>query len=309
MMTLLTTQLRQSLVASAALIALAAFAGTASAQVTAEQQSAIRANCRSDFMSKCSGVTPGGKDALLCLQKNVASLSPGCKTAVSATVPVPVPAPAKPAEAKPAQPAPAPATAAAPATAPAAALPAPVSAPPVIVAAPPPPAVKPQRSQKPVTPPKQVVVAPPVVATPPAATAPATETAPSPTEQQMKAIRFTCRHEFANNCRGVPPGGAEAIACLRGIPAKLTPGCKTSLAALGDAMPAARGPLPPAATRRPNAPVVMTAVIGRACMRDLLLHCRGVGVGDGQKIACLMERGPALGPLCKAALKITDPVR
>jgi hypothetical protein len=38
-------------------------------------------------MSKCSGVTPGGKDALLCLQKNVASLSPACQTAVSATIP------------------------------------------------------------------------------------------------------------------------------------------------------------------------------------------------------------------------------
>ena len=40
-------------------------------------------------MSKCSGVTPGGKDALNCLQKNVASLAPACKTAVSATIPAP----------------------------------------------------------------------------------------------------------------------------------------------------------------------------------------------------------------------------
>ena len=73
------------------------------AQVTAEQQSAIRASCRSDFMSKCSGVTPGGKDALVCLQKNVASLSPACKTAVSATIPAPAQAAPAPAEAKPAQ--------------------------------------------------------------------------------------------------------------------------------------------------------------------------------------------------------------
>ena len=153
-------------------------------------------------------------------------------------------------------------------------------------------------------PPKQAVVAPPAVAA-----APANEAAPAATEQQMKAIRFTCRHEFANNCRGVPPGGAEAIACLQRNPGKLTPDCKTSLVALGDAMPPAAGPLPPAATRTPNAPVVMTAVIGRACMRDLLLHCRDIKIGDGRKIACLMERGPALAPLCQAALKITDPVR
>ena len=63
--------------------------GTAGAQVTAEQQGAIRANCRGDFISKCSGVTPGGKEALQCLQTNVAVLSAGCKTAVSATLPKP----------------------------------------------------------------------------------------------------------------------------------------------------------------------------------------------------------------------------
>ena len=304
-MTLLMTRLRQALVPGAALIALAALTDAAPAQVTAAQQSAIRSNCRSDFMSKCSGITPGGKDALMCLQKNVASLSPGCKTAVSATMPAP--AQAKPAEAKPVQAAPAPApaaAAAAPAAAPVVAPPAPAPARAAIISAPPPPAVKPQRAQKPATAPKQAIVAPPA-----AAAAPANEAAPAPTEQQMKAIRFTCRHEFANNCRGVPPGGAEAIACLQRNPAKLTPDCKFSLAALGDAMPPAAGPLPPVATRTPNAPIAMTAVIGRACMRDLLLHCRNTGVGDGQKIACLMERGPALGPLCKAALKITDPVR
>ena len=58
------------------LAALAATAVTqASAQVTSAQQSAIKASCRSDFMAKCSGVTPGGKGALACLQKNVAGLS------------------------------------------------------------------------------------------------------------------------------------------------------------------------------------------------------------------------------------------
>ena len=61
------------------------------AQVTAQQQSAVRSNCRSDFVSKCSGVTPGGKEALACLQNNVAALSPACKTAVSATMPKPAP--------------------------------------------------------------------------------------------------------------------------------------------------------------------------------------------------------------------------
>jgi hypothetical protein len=125
----------------------------------------------------------------------------------------------------------------------------------------------------------------------------------------MNAIKFTCRREFANNCRGVPSGGSEAIDCLQRNAGRLAPDCKTSLAALGDARPALPGTPPPAPAGTPNAPVVMTAVFGRACMRDLLLHCRDIKVGDGRKIACLMERGPALAPLCKTALKITDPVR
>jgi hypothetical protein len=51
---------------------------------TAEQQSAIRAACRSDFISHCSGVTPGGAAALQCLQRNASSLSGGCRSALAA---------------------------------------------------------------------------------------------------------------------------------------------------------------------------------------------------------------------------------
>jgi hypothetical protein len=103
-----TSRLLRALTPGLATVALVAFSNGASAQVTAEQQSANRASCRSDFMSKCSGVTPGGKDAPVCLQKNVASLSPACKTAVSATIPAPAqaapapaPAPAAPVTAAP----------------------------------------------------------------------------------------------------------------------------------------------------------------------------------------------------------------
>jgi hypothetical protein len=106
----------------------------------------------------------------------------------------------------------------------------------------------------------------------------------------------------------VPPGGAEAFACLQRNAGKLTPDCKTSLADIGDAVPPSGVTLAPT-SQTPNAPIVMTAVIGRSCMRDLLLHCRDTGVGDGQKIACLMARGPKLAVLCQAALKITEPVR
>lgn len=75
MMKSLPNQLYQASWFIMALLSVGLLTDAASAQPTPEQQSAIRNNCRSDFMSKCSGVTPGGKDALMCLQKT----SPACR--------------------------------------------------------------------------------------------------------------------------------------------------------------------------------------------------------------------------------------
>lgn len=279
------------------LLALALSQGAA-AQVTPEQQSAVKASCRSDFMSKCSGVRPGGAEALQCLQKNVASLSSACQSAVSATLPKPAPAAAAaPPPPAPAAAAPAAPTAAAPtiqtAKPPAATMPAakPAAAAPAARAATPPAPAKP-------------APAPQQAAMPPA---PAADAPQPPTAAQMNAIKNTCRGDFSRNCKGVPLGGPEAIACLQRNAAKLSPNCKTSLADIADtAAPAA--PTAPV-TQRPNAPVVMTAVIGRACLRDLVRRCRDTGVGDGQKIACLQANEDKLAPLCKAALKGTAPIR
>jgi len=61
------------------------FADAATAQQpTAAQQSAIKSACRSDFMAQCSGVSPGGKAALTCLQQHSSSLSSACQTAIGA---------------------------------------------------------------------------------------------------------------------------------------------------------------------------------------------------------------------------------
>lgn len=62
-------------------------AGTASASPTAAQQQAIRSACPNDFRSHCAGVSPGGAAALQCLEKNVASLSSACQSAVKAVMP------------------------------------------------------------------------------------------------------------------------------------------------------------------------------------------------------------------------------
>ncbi|PZM10569.1 cysteine rich repeat-containing protein [Rhizobium tubonense] len=53
-------------------------------QPTDAQRNAIRSACRSDFMAQCSGVTPGGIEALTCLQQHSATLSPACRGAISA---------------------------------------------------------------------------------------------------------------------------------------------------------------------------------------------------------------------------------
>src|SRR5262245_57350180 len=95
---------------------------SAFAQPTQAQRDAIRSNCRSDYMSNCSSVTPGGAEALQCLQRNMSKLSSACQTAVNAISPPPAAAPTppapKPAAAAP-EPAPAPVAAPAPAPAPA----------------------------------------------------------------------------------------------------------------------------------------------------------------------------------------------
>jgi hypothetical protein len=62
----------------------AAPATAAPAAPTAQQKAAIRAACRSDFMSRCSGVQPGGAEALQCLKRNEAQLSAACRSAVAA---------------------------------------------------------------------------------------------------------------------------------------------------------------------------------------------------------------------------------
>ncbi len=85
----------------------------AAQQPTQAQRDAVRASCRSDFMANCASVTPGGKEALECLLRNQAKLSPACNSAVSAIAPPetsqkpPAPAAQAPAPSAPAQSAPA----------------------------------------------------------------------------------------------------------------------------------------------------------------------------------------------------------
>lgn len=224
---------RARIMSGALALAVLSLGNPATAQVTPEQQSAIRGACRGDFTAKCSSVTPGGPEALACLQKNVAGLSPPCKTAVSATLPAATaPAASKPPAAKPAAAKPAAAKPAAPA------------------------AAKPVAT-KPV----------PTVAAAPG---------PGPSEQQMSAVKFTCRSDFSHHCRGVPQGGPEALTCLQSHEATLSQDCKTALADIADFVPAPAASAPVAATtaapaaRMPMPPGITPAgrVVRRVIKRE-----------------------------------------
>ncbi len=373
-MNMRTKGLHRALVPSLAAIALMGLANGAAAQLTSQQQSALRSNCRSDFMSHCSGVTPGSKEALACLQKNVAGLSAGCQAAVRPTMPAPVQAAPAPAAPKPHVAAPAPAPVAAPATAAEPAMPS-------VTTAPPPKAEKPKRVAKPAAPAaakpkpptaaqqeamrencrndfmshcsgvtpgskdalaclqknvaglsstcKSVVSATmhaPAAAKPkasaahpaaaravvPAAPAPAVVVVPveGPTPEQMSALKFTCRADFNRHCAGIPPGGPEALACLERNAARLTPNCKTAFDDIADSLPPMPAAMPgPAAPPHTVVSIVPGGVlIEKACARYMIMHCPGMGLDMGRKVACLVDyakSGKFIGPRCKTVLKVT----
>jgi len=62
----------------------AAQPAAAGVTVTPDQISAIRSNCRRDFLLNCSGVPRGGKEAFLCLRNNQGKLTEACSKAVAA---------------------------------------------------------------------------------------------------------------------------------------------------------------------------------------------------------------------------------
>jgi hypothetical protein len=236
-----------------------------------EQLASVRQACTmNDFMSNCSWIQPSSPEVLLCLKANAAKLSPGCQTAVQELPP----APAGTATAA--------TPPAAPATHPAAARPA--------------PAKLPQTAARPAT-------LPP----PPPAAAP---TAPrQPTPEEVGAIRAACQSDFMSHCRGVQPGGPEAMQCLERNAAQLSPPCRGAVAALargpgpGAAAAAAPPPpLPPALFPMPPLPLRVELEILRVCGADQRVLCGGVPPGGGRVIACLAQNAPSLSPPCRAVM-------
>jgi hypothetical protein len=217
------------------------FGAAIAQQPTADQRNAVKSACRSDFIAQCSGVSPGGIEALTCLQQHSATLSGSCRTAVSDI-----------SSAKPKS------TSITPtATAPAAPMPAPQAHQPTDA----------QRSAVKsacrsdfmaqcagVTPGgadalsclqkhnasnsgacQQAVAALAGAAGSAPAAAPTTTAMPAPSpgvpmpsfspREELFVIRETCGGDFRRFCRAVPLGGGRGIACLRENLPRLSAGC------------------------------------------------------------------------------------
>jgi len=224
----------------------------AAAKPTEAQLDAIKANCRSDFMSNCWGVKRGGAEAFQCLKEHMASLSPGCQTAIKAATPAPAsaktPAPAKeaapaPAAAEPAPAAtPAPQQEAAPAEEPQtkSASPAPQESTPAPV---PKPAVAAPASKEPApeaAPPAKAAKTEPSAAPETSGDAPsaATEDAPAiigfiPPRKKLMVQRH-CRQELETYCADIDVGQGRVLRCLFSHKSALTPDCQGALAKLSN---------------------------------------------------------------------------
>ena len=263
--------------ACSGLLLFLAIDGARAQQPSQDQISAIRQSCRSDFMANCSGVQPGGKDALECLKQNLAKLSGSCKTAVSAIVPPPAVA-----EPKPSAPPAAPAAAASP------------------------PSAAPNPAPAPASKPASKPAAAPVKPAVPAASA-------KPTPEQTNALRSACRPDFMARCSGVTPGGAEALQCLQRNSAQLSAPCQSAVAAIGGGAGAAAPPatapggavatpgFPPLGPVRPMLPRRALMIVA-ICRTDQQILCAGIPPGDGAILSCLAENGPRLSPECYKAL-------
>jgi hypothetical protein len=273
-------------------------------QPSQEQIGAVRQSCRSDFMANCSGVTPGGKDALACLKRNLDKLSASCRTAVSAIT-------APPAAVKPASGAPAPAAS--------------NSSPP---------------SSEPAAP--AAVQSGPVA--PSTAEAPAKPAASAATqESQLKAVRQACTlNDFMSHCSWIQPSNPELLLCLQANATDLSPSCQAAVQGLPPPPAAASAPAPepaeakptakpnakpvagpagsapakkPAAVERPAAvPALSTATapaqpteaqksaIRAACRSDFMADCSGVQPGGAEALQCLQRNAAKLSSGCQSAV-------
>jgi hypothetical protein len=253
--------------------------GMAAQPPTQAQRAAIKSQCRSDYMAHCSSITPGGAASLQCLQKNMASLAPGCQAAVQA-VTGPSEAKSEPkTESKPE-------TAAAPAaetTTETKAEPAPAS-----------PATAPASKSAGMNKPSSAQVAairsacrsdyPKVCAGVPTGGAQALQCL----EENKASVSPACQNAVAAAGTAAPAGSAPAQEAA------------TSPAA-PSAAPAAPS-APAVIVLRPMRPREVLFVMRSACGTDVRTLCAGVDPGGGRILQCLTSNASSLSPECRSVL-------
>jgi hypothetical protein len=270
---------------SAALLTVVALvlAAPARAQAPSEaQREAIKSECRNDYMAHCSSIPPGGAASLECLQKNMASLSAGCASAVKA-VEAPSETKAEPAKEETKQ-EPKQETKTEPKAEPATTTAKPAAEP------------APKTAAAPKQPTSAQISAiksncrsdyPKVCAGVPTGGAPALQCL----EKNEAKLSANCKTAVMAAAGG---GGAAPAASGGSAPAA------AGTAAATAAAPAAAEP--PVLVVRPLRPREVLFVMRSACGEDVRLLCPGVAPGGGRIIECLVSQPAKISPACRSVL-------
>lgn len=86
-----------------------------------------------------------------------------------------------------------------------------------------------------------------------------------------------CKPDVDKLCAGIPAGGGRILSCLKANSAKVSPDCKTELAAIKKKAQA----------------------IGDACQGDVYEYCPSVEPGKGAVLKCLSSNSANLTPACQ----------
>jgi len=238
---------------------------------TQAQRDAIKSQCRSDYMAHCSSVPPGGEASLQCLQKNMASLTPGCQGAVKA---VEMPAAPK-AESAPA------AETAKPAA----------------------------EAAKPASEPKASTTAAPAPVAPAPKAAAAKQPSSAQISAIRSACRSDYPKACAGVPTGGAPElqcleknkARLSAGCENAVAAATAAGAAP--AASGAAPAAAAAPAAPVViVLRPLRPREELFVLRSACGGDVRTICGGVAPGGGRIVQCLATNAARLSPACQDVL-------
>jgi hypothetical protein len=244
---------------------------------TDAQREAIRTACRSDYISHCSSVPPGGLESLQCLQKNMSSLSGSCKSAVSA-----VEAPAPAAKSEPPAAAPKADTPAAAEPAKPAATAAPAAAAPKAAASA--PAKKPTDAQIAAIRSACRSDYPKVCAGVPAGGAPALQCL----DKNKAKVSAGCQQALTAASGGGAAPTAAGAGSTGGAPA--------------DAAAAPAAAALAVIVLRPMRPREELFELRSACGGDVRSLCAGVAPGGGRIVQCLATNAGSLSPACKDVL-------